>query len=164
MKLRITLVLATLLASCGNQASKDSAASLKDETTRESLCAAWGRQENLTAFKVVKPLENELTDVEKAMIQVAVMQSDSSTPVTPDQAVDIFSDRENGGSLGGDISYFKFRHGRSEKTVALATYYPGDNEYGALFEVWTFDNGSQNVGMIGTIGDSDLYCLAYQGR
>jgi|GEM_PF-2886174 len=163
----VILVSVLAFSACGLPGAKSQspASQLKDETaTSESLCAAWGRHENLSAFKIVKPFSEAVSDLEKAMIQVAVMQTDSSTPVTPDQAVDIFADRDNGGSLAGEVSYFKMRHGRGEKTLALATYYPGDNEYGALFQVWTFENGTQQVGMIGTIGDSDLYCLTPQSR
>ena len=93
------------------------------------------------------------------MIQTAVLMTDSSTPVTPDQAVDIFADKENDGTLGGTVAYYKVKQGSNEKTLANVTYYPGDNEYGALFQIWTFSSGFQSVGMIGTIGDSDIYCL-----
>ncbi len=146
------------LSGCG-QAAPTSTVN-DSPSTALSLCETFAKSEDLAAFKVVKPAEEALSPMEKAMIQAAVLSTDL-TPVTPEQALDIFTDKDNGGSLGGDITYFKIQHNGREKLLANATYYPGDNEYGALFEVWTFDDGTQSAGMIGEIGDSDVYCSRF---
>ncbi len=154
------LILATLaLTACGKPTTTASVVKDDSVTPQTSLCATYANTGDLVAFKSVNPLTESITTMEKAMIQAAVLHTDNSTPVTPDEAVDIFSDKENDGSLGGKVSYFKVKHGGNEKTLANVTYYPGDNEYGALFQIWTYSDGSQYAGMIGTIGDSDIYCL-----
>ena len=158
MKSKLFLA-ALALTACGKP--QTTASVVKDDSVnaQSSLCATYAKTQDLVSFKSVNPLTETVSTVEKAMIQAAVLNNDNSTPVTPDEAIDIFSDKENGGSLGGTVSYFKITHNGKEKTVANATYYPGDNEYGALFQIWTYSDGSQHAGMIGTIGDSDIYCL-----
>jgi hypothetical protein len=157
MKMKMILV-ALAVTACGKPAATSS---VKDNvvSTPVSLCATYAKTEDLVAFKSVTPFEETVTDLEKAMIQTAVLMTDSATAVTPDQALDIFSDKENGGSLGGSVSYFKVNHAGKEKTLANVTFYPGDNEYGALFQIWTYSDGNLSAGMIGTIEDSDIYCL-----
>ena len=153
------ILAALALTACGKPTTTASVVKDDSVTAQSSLCATYANTQDLVAFKSVNPLTETVSTMEKAMIQAAVLQTDNSTPVTPDEAIDIFSDKENGGSLGGTVSYFKVMHGGREKTLANVTYYPGDNEYGSLFQIWTFSDGSQHAGMIGTIGDSDIYCL-----
>jgi len=157
MKIRMILV-ALAVTACGQQTATSS---IKDDSVarQPSLCETYAATEDMIAYKSVNPLDEAVSDLEKVMIQTAVLVTGLSAPVTPDQAVDIFSDRENGGSLGGTVSYYKIMHRGSEKTLANVTFYPGDNEYGSLFQIWTYGAGSQSAGIIGTIGDSDIYCL-----
>ncbi len=156
MKIKLIFI-ALAVTACGKPTATSS---IKDDsvTAQSSLCATYAKTDDLVAFKSVNPFDQAVSDLEKAMIQTAVLMTDT-TAVTPDQAVEIFADKEHGGSLGGTVAYYKVTHGGNEKTLANVTYYPGDNEYGALFQIWTWSNGNQSAGMIGTIGDSDIYCL-----
>lgn len=156
-----TILLTLALSACG-RAPVNAVSSVKDDTAApsKSPCAVYASTE-LDAFKTVNPLNEAVTASEKAMIQTSVLVSGIDTPVTPDQALDIFTDKENGGSLGGAINYFKVTINGKEKTIAAVAYFPGDNEYGALFQIYTYGNGDTSASLIGTIGDSDVYCLTY---
>jgi len=69
------------------------------------------------------------------------------------------------GDLGGDIRYFqvKYKNGNKSRTknIAYVTYFPGDNEYGAIYYIYKSRSGSKYASLIGTVGDSDLYYLKY---
>jgi len=162
MKTRI-FVAALFLSACGqgvgNSASSASLADGPTPVAQESLCRTFTNLEEPTAERIVTPFTDAVSSVETAMIQMAVLSTDSTTPVTPDQALAIFADKDNEGSLGGTIEYFKVMHNNREKTVIRAVYFPGDNEYGVLFRQIVYGNGQIHVGMIGTIGDSDVYCM-----
>jgi hypothetical protein len=160
--MKFKLILMTLALSACGRAPVTTSSSLKDDTatTTKSACAVYAST-TLDAYKTVNPLSEAVTASEKAMIQTAVLVSGIDTPVTPDEALDIFTDKENDGSLGGAISYFKVTVNNKEKTIASVAYFPGDNEYGALFQIHTYGNGDTSASLIGTIGDSDVYCLTY---
>jgi hypothetical protein len=148
-------IVATLaMTACGQ--SQPTASTVKDATNAPSLCEFWAKSDNLAASRVVQPRDQELSKFELGMVQHTVLHV-TGEPVTPAESLAIFTDADNGGSLGGQIEYYEI----GGKTLANVTYYPGDNEYGLLFQVWTFDDGSQSLGMIGSIGDSDRYCLTY---
>ena len=124
---------------------------------KKSLCEMMAHDEGVQHVKTIeldgKP-DVELKDVEKAMIQMSVLSSTGGQAYTPKEAVGIFTDTFDGrdGGLGGAISYFEV----DGKTVAKATFYPGDNEYGLLFRIY-----KSYASQIGTVGDSDIYCLNY---
>jgi len=158
MKIKMILV-ALAVTSCGKPTATSS---IKDDTgpSQLSLCATYVASEDLTELKSVNPFTETVSNLEKAMIQTVVLINNTSTPVTPDEAVDIFSDRDNRGTLGGTVTYFKINHYGREKTLANVSFYPGDNEYGALFQIWAYGHGDRSAAsMIGTIEDSDIYCL-----
>jgi hypothetical protein len=156
---REIFAIALTLSACGQSSDSVVAADSPSSAASKSACETFATTENLVATKTVRPLEAAISANEKLMIQTAVLLSVEEA-LTPDQAVDVFTDRENGGSLGGDISYFEVKAGRKTASIAKVTFFPGDNEYGALFRVWKYDNGQVSSSLIGTIGDSDIYCLA----
>jgi hypothetical protein len=159
MKLK-ALLASVALTACGQAPVNSQAHSQSDSQNQKTLCQAFAELEEPVAATIMNPAQVQPSANELSMIQTTVLLSHVEA-VTPSQALDIFTDKENGGSLGGDISYFKIKQGNRTKTLAKVVYYPGDNEYGAIFEVWTFENGNQSSGLIGKIGDSDLYCLEY---
>jgi hypothetical protein len=159
MKLKILLT-SIVLTACGQTPTASQAQSSSNGTEQKSLCQSFAAIESPSSFKTTNPAQVTPSAVEMSMIQTTVLLSHGEA-VTPEQALDIFTDKENGGSLGGDITYYKVKRGNRQSTLAKVVYFPGDNEYGAIFEVWTFENGAQSSGMIGKIGDSDLYCLEY---
>lgn len=156
------MILMTLALSACGRAPVASNSTVKDNTvvSNKSLCATYASEE-LDAYKTVNPFEEAVTASEKAMIQTAVLVSGHDTALTPDEALNIFADKDNDGSLGGFINYFKVTINGKEKTMASVAYYPGDNEYGALFQIYTYGDGATSASLIGTIGDSDVYCLTY---
>src|SRR5687768_12773363 len=111
MKL-VALLSALAVTACGQNHQSSSIAGEPSTAAPKSLCEAYAQatasEQELEAFKVVKPSESKLSPMELAMIQTAVLLVDTS-PVTPQAALDIFTDKENGGSLGGDISYSKLK-------------------------------------------------------
>jgi hypothetical protein len=107
------------------------------------------------AYKEIRRSEdlNKFTVLEKKMIHQAVGLQRWREDLTQEQALLDFMDiRENEtlpGSLAGAIVYYSVKG----KTIALVSHYPGDNEYGAFFEV----KGS-SFRVIAEIGDSFIEC------
>lgn len=163
---KATLIVFTLAATaCGN-AANDTPSAVKDDQpapARTSLCEVYASStQNIDFYKVVDPTTDALSPSEEAMIQTAVIVGGMEDALTPDEAIDIFTDRENGGDLGGNISYAKLLVNGNEQVLARVTYYPGDNEYGALFRIWSYQDGRTQHTFIGTVGDRDVYCLTYR--
>lgn len=90
--------------------------------------------------------------IEKKMIHKAVSNQEWLGKLTEKEALDLFGDFHGGrepGSNAGSITYFKV----DGKKIALVTYYPGDNEYGAFFEVT-----GPRFRMLAQVGDSFIEC------
>jgi hypothetical protein len=158
MKAIINLVMTSIIAT--QAAGLAFAANSNPSTTgsQENVCSVLATGDAPVGFKTVVPFQDTLTDVEKGMIQLAVLITDPSTPVTPEQALEIFSDLHNDFSLRGDIVYFNV----GSKTYAYVTWFPGDNTYGAVFRIFTYDNGTVSANLVAKITDSDAYCLIAQ--
>ncbi|MCX6126014.1 MAG: hypothetical protein NTV34_14875 [Proteobacteria bacterium] len=108
---------------------------------------------------------SKLTEVQVKMIQLSVLVNDvhyESRPLNLEDTIAIFNDTYNGrdGSLGGDISFYEVKApGAKTKKIALVTYFPGDNEYGAVFAMNSYADGHETASFIGSVGDSDIACL-----
>lgn len=109
-------------------------------------------------LETVAPLSPSLTSAEKAMIQMTVLYANTEKPIVDfADALAVFADiRPNGevGSLGGQIEYFSV--GRSR--VAKVAFYPGDNTYGLIFNVFQYGEFT-NPMIVGTIADDSISCL-----
>lgn len=126
-----------------------------------TTCETYAAANNLPSVRVVNPATDVLTDVEKGMIQTTILVGNPGQPMTLEQAIAQFTDAENDGSNGGSLVYSKIKVGNRTRTVVRATYYPGDNEYGVLFQQTSAQAGIY-VDMLGTIQDGDIVCLSYQ--
>jgi hypothetical protein len=108
-----------------------------------------------------------LTEVQVKMIQLSVLVNDvhyESRPLNIEDTIALFNDTYNGrdGSLGGDISFYEVKAPRAKtKKIALVNYFPGDNEYGAIFAMDSYADGHEAASFIGTVGDGDIACLKY---
>ncbi len=73
------------------------------------------------------------TFIEKQMIHLTVTLQDYLRGATKEESLLLFGDYYEGeiGSNAGEILYFKI----ADKDFALVHYWPGDNEYGAYYEV-----------------------------
>lgn len=107
-------------------------------------------------MKPVKVSENHdrWTKIEKRMIRDAVASDGYWKDISISAAVEMFADKHEWsgglpGSNAGWISYFELNGRRLAKVV----YFPGDNEYGAIFQV-----GSRGYKMLSAVHDGDLSC------
>lgn len=162
----IVLTLATVSTACGSSGNTQTAKFSEDVPvpTNETTCSVYARDvESMRFNKTVDPARDDISDVEKAMIQTVALLTIRDRPLTPDEAVAIFTDRLDGrsGSLGGDISYAEILVNGAFQHIARVVYYPGDNEYGAIFRIRTGHDGSFSAKIEAYIGDSDVYCLTY---
>ena len=106
---------------------------------------------NNVPVREVDPAKNEVTENEKFMIQLAVLASDiSGGPMDITRAIDLFIDKEFHGSGAGQINYFSV----DKYDYALVTYFPGDNEYGAIFK--KTKKSSNFTNLMATITDGDF--------
>lgn len=115
---------------------------------------SFGKAFEAKRIRPVKTSKNHkrFTFLEKEMIHLTVTLQDWLKGASRQEALKIFADiRENGqpGDLAGEILYFRI----SGKEYAFALYYPGDNEYGAYFEL----KGS-SYKLIAEIHDSEIIC------
>lgn len=115
---------------------------------------------DLSVERSVEAYGAQLSQVEIGMIQSVMLIDYVTVPVSADVAVKTFSDAENEGSNGGSLTYTKLVLNSRDVTVVRVTYYPGDNEYGALF-LYRQSEGSAHASLIGTVSDGDISCLAY---
>ena len=92
--------------------------------------------------------------LERSMIFAMISKDDWNEIHSEEEAVLHFEDRNaeelEAGTNAGEIIYYA----AGSKKIAMVHYYPGDNEYGALFEV---KNGTHQ--MLATIGDGEINCL-----
>lgn len=84
--------------------------------------------------------------VEKQMIHLTVSLQDWLNGISRVEALDLFVE----GSSDGEIAYFQL----NGKEVALVHYWPGDNEYGAFFEM-----NNSAFRLMAEIRDSEIVCL-----
>lgn len=125
-----------------------------------SLCEIYAHasESALKTLKTTDPAQDRLSKSEQAMIQLAVMTNHASEPMTAEQALDEFIDKAGRGSNAGKLHYFSIVGQNPAHTIVSVTYYPGDNEYGALFSQFHEDGP---VDLIGLIQDGDIQCLNY---
>lgn len=123
------------------------------------LCSfeeTWQFDEALEA-QGIKPLKvsanhKTFTNVEKQLIYTAVIQQGWLSKSTMREALNTFGDFYEAGRQGenkGEIQYFNIKG----QKLAIVHYWPGDNEYGAVFK---HVNGQYF--MIATIDDSFITC------
>lgn len=122
------------------------------------LCSfeqTWELDEALESMNV-RPLKvsdnhKAFTNVEKQLIYTAVVQQDWRSGVSMNEALQIFGDYYDGklGSNRGEIQYFNVK---GQKFV-IVHYWPGDNEYGAIFK-----HVNNNFHLIASIGDGEISC------
>lgn len=87
----------------------------------------------------VHSIKNEatLTPLEREIIQHVVQWTEDNFELTQAASLIIFQDHwgENDGYNAGSIRYYSTRTKDENTRYALATYYPGENEYGLIFKV-----------------------------
>lgn len=105
----------------------------------------------LKKLATVSPKKQSLKSFEIGMIQSVILAQDLSVPMTPKEALDVFNDVEYGGFSAGQIIYFTAK--KPSVRYALVTYYPGENEYGAIFKVEDLE-GSLDIRKIADVQDS----------
>lgn len=123
-----------------------------------NLCSfeeTWQFNEALEAQRI-KPIRisknhSRFTFAEKQMIHRTVTLQDWLKGTSKAEAMEIFAAMFNGqpGENAGEIVYLNV-HG---KEIAVVHYWPGDNEYGAYYEM---KNGAFRL--IAEIGDSFITC------
>lgn len=111
----------------------------------------------LSEDSVIEPFKvsethGKFSSLEQRMIKVAVESDGYYKNLTMKEALELFADKSEWREIGynaGTISYTKFKG----KVFAKVVYYPGDNEYGAIFEV-----RAQSFHKLTAINDGDLVC------
>jgi hypothetical protein len=90
--------------------------------------------------------------LEKDMIHLAISLDNSLRGVTKEEALRKFADLYEGrqGSNAGEIVYLTI----SDKQYALVHYWPGENEYGAFFQLKT----GRAFKLVAEITDSFIEC------
>lgn len=106
----------------------------------------------LGQFKTVNANKLELSQIQLAMVQMAVMLTDLQ-PMSPAEALAEFKDSE------GMLHYDRVAFGNGHQIVVRVVYAPGENEYGALFGLYGGPHLTPK--MIGTIQDGDIDCLTF---
>ena len=123
-------------------------------------CESYATLDNPRVLKTVEPASMELSNSEKGMIQTVILVGNPSQPMSLAKSIAQFTDADSGGSNGGSLVYSEVKIGERKHTIVRATYYPGDNEYGALFQIYKTAQGDYAT-FIGTVGDGDISCLSY---
>jgi hypothetical protein len=85
------------------------------------------------------------TFLEKQMIHLTITLQDWLKGSSREEALEIFGDY----GRDGEIVYYKI----AEKTYAFVHYWPGDNEYGAFFEL-----KKSSYRLVASISDSFIDC------
>jgi hypothetical protein len=75
----------------------------------------------------------KFTFSEKQMIHLVVTLQDWLKGASKEEAMETFADMNNGkkGPNAGEIKYFRIE----DREYALVHYWPGDNEFGAIFQI-----------------------------
>lgn len=109
------------------------------------------KAEGIKAHKKSKNFKR-FTFAEKEMIHLTVTLQEWQRGLSRQEAINTFVDlREDGkpGDLAGEIKYFNVK----DKVIVLVHYWPGENEYGAYYEL---NNGAHKL--IAEIDDSFISC------
>ncbi len=108
------------------------------------------------AARNIKPSKKSMnpkrfTFIEKQMVHLTITLEGWLSGSTREEAIEIFGDYQEGkkGFNGGEILYFDI----SGKQIALVHYWPGENEYGAFFEL---KNGAYKL--LANVTDSYITC------
>lgn len=107
--------------------------------------------EDIPVFKT-SGTHGKFTSLEQRMIKEAVEADGFYRDLNMKEALELFADKSEYREIGynaGSIFYTKFKN----SVLAKVVYYPGDNEYGAIFEI----KGTQ-FKKITAINDGDLVC------
>lgn len=120
----------------------------------EKICSVsetWEIFETVKAHKVSKN-HGKFSFSEKQMIHLTISLQDWLKGVSKEEALETFADMYDGkiGSDAGEIKYFRI----DGKEFALVHYWPGENEYGAIFEL----KRNNAFKLIAEVGDSFITC------
>lgn len=108
-------------------------------------------EEDISVFKTSET-HGKFSPMEQRMIKEAVEADGFYPNITMKEALELFADKSSYRDIGynaGSIFYTRFKN----TVLAKVVYYPGDNEYGAIFEI----KGAR-FRMITAINDGDLVC------
>lgn len=120
----------------------------------ETICSAnetWEIFETVKAHKISKN-HAKFTFSEKQMIHLTITLQEFLKGSSKEEALETFADMYEGrmGSNAGEIKYFRIEG----KEFALVHYWPGDNEYGAIFEI----KRNNAFKLVAEVGDSFIAC------
>lgn len=121
-----------------------------------TLCEIYVEAEEndfLQSVSVLDPAVDDLSSFELGLIQSTILIGNPSEPLTPQEALDVFLDKPFGYNAG-QIVYGSVAHGPKKFTAAKVVYYPGDNQYGAIFVIHP-----SYAGILAIINDGDINCL-----
>lgn len=90
------------------------------------------------------------TSVEKNLIHRTVKNEKFYAHVSQAEALRIFADIDGGGYLAGKIVYILVGY----KTIVKVHYFPGDNEYGVIYE----QKYQADFKKVAEIKDGDIFC------
>ena len=97
---------------------------------------------------------SRFTTLEKKMIFQAVALQEWLEIKTQQDALNSFGDFNDGamepGNMAGSVDYYEVKG----QTIVLVTYFPGDNEYGSIFEL----KASGAAKMVASVEDSFISC------
>ena len=168
----VLVTLATLAGACAQDSRKQtaaettlSAATLKSRKSSANPCIVFGAQNEAgrKPRKVVDPLKEPLSALENDLVFAAVLSSNLNGTVTSlTDALSAFKDVDGQGTNAGQISYFDIVVKGQPVTVAQVTYFPGENEYGALFRYNSGSSGFDFASLLGLVQDGSLSCLVFQ--
>lgn len=132
---------------------------------KKTTCEIYAKameNEDLPVVKTVDPSKTKLNKEELGMVQTAVLTGNPSESLSAEKALSVFLDKENGsGSDAGYLTFTELTANDKKFTVVRVTYYPGENEYGALFTYKKLESGYVDVSLIGQVRDTDVVCLIY---
>ena len=127
----------------------------------ESVCDTYAKsQTTLAPTQEMVAFGNTLTPDQLGLIQTATQIVNPMDAKSPNANLSEFSDVQGGGSSGGKLIYIDVTVDRTVHHVVRVVYYPGDNEYGALFELNTALNRHW-ASLIGIVTDGDVSCLHF---
>ncbi len=127
-----------------------------------NICETYrATEDTVVAREVVDPAVATIEAYQLGMVQASILVENPAQPLTPSEALAAFTDAENQGANGGNLTTYLMPYERSHAFLVRATYFPGENEYGALFEIHV-GGGYERADLIGTIRDGDISCLTYE--
>jgi len=140
-------------------------AALPASAATKNLCQTYAAagEKDLKVVKEVVAFKATLTKEQMGMIQATIVARNPAKPHSAEAALAEFTDKQNQGSNGGNLTYTEMKFGKRDATVVRVTYFPGDNEYGAIFKTWKSnkDEAGDFVDMIGFVSDGSIECLVY---